>query len=598
MFKKSKGKHGNPKPKAAVKFEMRGSDAKSGGGHASSCAGSHAPSTSASAAPAPVAVPFASGSSAEDSAAPCAPAALLDAMQSVQALQDEGAAADVTAAMPVSVGGQSAQPGPDAFVPASIELEKDPEHRKRLARRVAIAAFAVVLVLAGAYLAGVAYFSTHFMPCTYISNIDVSLATPEEVRAEIADTVEGYSIRVRGHGLNVVFSAEDAGLDVDADNMTETMTAAQDPWRWPVEVFGERDMTGALTDALSATKLSEVVDAAVAGVNQTAIAPENAKVEYDAASEEFVVVSEVEGTQLDADKVLEEILVKMMSLEGDVMVTDELLIQPTVLKDDPLVLAAVEEANSLIKANITLMLGSNEAGTVTSESISEWVSISPEYVVSFNEDALSQWASELASKFNTVGSTRTYTRADGKSVTVKGGDYGWSIDSSTLISSVEEGVKSGMIGTLDIPVLQSGKAYSAATGKDWGNRYIDVDISEQHARFYGDDGTIIWESDIVSGTPNSDRATPTGVFDLNTKGKNIKLVGRDSDGNVTYETPVAYWMAFKGNSVGFHDATWQSSFGGSRYKTSGSHGCVNLPYSKAEALYGLISVGDVVVVHY
>ena len=33
------------------------------------------------------------------------------------------------------------------------------------------------------------------------------------------------------------------------------------------------------------------------------------------------------------------------------------------------------------------------------------------------------------------------------------------------------------------------------------------------------------------------------------------------------------------------------------YKYSGSHGCVNLPPSKAAELYGLISVGTIVVVH-
>ena len=36
-----------------------------------------------------------------------------------------------------------------------------------------------------------------------------------------------------------------------------------------------------------------------------------------------------------------------------------------------------------------------------------------------------------------------------------------------------------------------------------------------------------------------------------------------------------------------HDANWQSAFGGSRYKTHGSHGCVNMPYEKAKQVYGV-----------
>ena len=61
---------------------------------------------------------------------------------------------------------------------------------------------------------------------------------------------------------------------------------------------------------------------------------------------------------------------------------------------------------------------------------------------------------------------------------------------------------------------------------------------------------------------------------------------------------VTYWMPFVWNAVALHDATWRYSFGGDIYQTSGSHGCVNLPYEKAEELFNICEVGDVVVVHW
>lgn len=54
-----------------------------------------------------------------------------------------------------------------------------------------------------------------------------------------------------------------------------------------------------------------------------------------------------------------------------------------------------------------------------------------------------------------------------------------------------------------------------------------------------------------------------------------------------YASPVDFWMPFHGD-IGFHDASWRSSFGGSIYKTNGSHGCINMPYAKAEELYNLV----------
>lgn len=50
------------------------------------------------------------------------------------------------------------------------------------------------------------------------------------------------------------------------------------------------------------------------------------------------------------------------------------------------------------------------------------------------------------------------------------------------------------------------------------------------------------------------------------------------------------------NGVGLHDASWRSEFGGTIYKYSGSHGCVNLPYSAAKAIYAEAEIGTTVIV--
>jgi len=84
---------------------------------------------------------------------------------------------------------------------------------------------------------------------------------------------------------------------------------------------------------------------------------------------------------------------------------------------------------------------------------------------------------------------------------------------------------------------------------------------------------------------------------VNAKESPSKLIGYEN-GKKIYETMVQYWMPFEGNGIGFHDATWQPSFGGSMYANGyGSHGCVNLSYSDAQTLYGIIDYDDVVVVH-
>lgn len=119
------------------------------------------------------------------------------------------------------------------------------------------------------------------------------------------------------------------------------------------------------------------------------------------------------------------------------------------------------------------------------------------------------------------------------------------------------------------------------------NPKIVVSISEQTLCYYEYDQVVL-TSNVVTGVNNQ---TPTGTFKILNKARNVDLKGDD------YVSHVQYWLAFKGNSYGFHDASWRSNFGGSIYIRNGSHGCVNMPYSKVQQLYNMVSVGTPVYIY-
>ncbi len=72
--------------------------------------------------------------------------------------------------------------------------------------------------------------------------------------------------------------------------------------------------------------------------------------------------------------------------------------------------------------------------------------------------------------------------------------------------------------------------------------------------------------------------------------RDYTLTGQD------YNSEVSFWLPFNGD-VGIHDASWRSEFGGSIYKTRGSHGCVNTPYSAMKTIYENVKIGYPVVVY-
>lgn len=51
------------------------------------------------------------------------------------------------------------------------------------------------------------------------------------------------------------------------------------------------------------------------------------------------------------------------------------------------------------------------------------------------------YISELAAKYDTVGTERTFNTYDGREITVSGGNYGWQIDQKAELKELTELIK-------------------------------------------------------------------------------------------------------------------------------------------------------------
>lgn len=142
-------------------------------------------------------------------------------------------------------------------------------------------------------------------------------------------------------------------------------------------------------------------------------------------------------------------------------------------------------------------------------------------------------------------------------------------------------VNTSNIGVINTHNIQPIPGYSS---------YVDIDISEQVVTYF-ENGNVKLQTNCVSGLANRKRNTPYGTYKILTKVPGKRLKGK------TWNCWVDRWMKFTNNNIGLHDASWRSNFGGEIYKTSGSHGCVNLPKEAAYQLYDMVSVGTPVVVH-
>ena len=478
---------------------------------------------------------------------------------------------------------------------------EEPKKKKR-GKLGLVLGLLLLALLGGTYAAGVWASQQYFMPNTTLNGEDVSLQPIAEVAAKHSESTSGYQVAVTGQGIDLKLTAADVDLRSDGQAYVQEALSSLDPWKWPLEIIEPHSLTADESITYDKAKLTKAVTDAVEAFNKTATAPKDATYAYDEAVHQYKVVPEVAGTVLKTEEIVKLVTAAVDELEPTVELDEKLLVQPAVLADDAELTKSVADVNAKLSATQKLTVGENEVFEVGADLIAGWTKVSDKLEVTVDQEAITTWArGELSDKLDTVGKTRSYTRPDGKNVSVTGGEYGWTIDGGELAKQICDNVKAGTAATIDIPMLQTAGSWNPG-GQEWGNRYIDIDISEQHVRMYDGSSNLIWESDCVTGNTSEGHDTPEGVWQLNgnKESGNVRLEGPEDKrtGEPEYVSYVTYWMPFVWNAVAMHDATWRYSFGGTIYQTDGSHGCVNLPYDKAEELYGLTEVGDVVITHY
>ena len=291
--------------------------------------------------------------------------------------------------------------------------------------------------------------------------------------------------------------------------------------------------------------------------NESAIPSKDAYFDTDSKK----VVEEVYGTQVDIDRIIED-------LNGyNVINIEDYYIKPTILSES---LRYIEDNYNAFKNWSISYRSSKIKISIPENNISVMDDGSIEITdLSFIDTSIDA----LYNQFTDLGKDRPFVTHDGDNILISGGTFGNVID--------KKAEKEEVLSLLDKLESQENREpiYSLHCGTI-GSTYIEVSIKEQMV-YYFKNGDLISSSSCVTGTADGKHNTPTGVwyFDFIKDGKYLYPDG------ATVGTWVNKWMRFTPDGCGLHDAGWRSSFGGEIYKTNGSHGCVNLPPTYAVQLF-------------
>jgi lipoprotein-anchoring transpeptidase ErfK/SrfK len=351
----------------------------------------------------------------------------------------------------------------------------------------------------------------------------------------------------------------------------------------------------------SEEKLGKVLDAFPELQDDKMEAPADAYMDFKDAK--FVIVEEKQGTKIAAgDKVRQAVRdavksgKKELDLEKEI---PDLYERPKKLSDDKKLNEEVKQLNELVSASITYDLPGDEKKILDGNTLKDWLVKDDDGNYKMDEAAwtkkLTDYVAELAASVDTYDRDVDFPATGIGTVKVHNMTYGYLINQAGEIDQLRKDIKSGT--PVERKLVYSNWQTSDANN-GFGDNYVEIDCTRQHLWLY-ENGKVALETDIVSGAMDGERTTPTGVYMFVTKESPSLLVGRDANNKVMYRQPVSYFMPFIGMGIGIHDATWQSAFGGTRYRDGyGSHGCINIPLDKAEKMYGMINFEMPVVVYY
>ncbi|MDD6351575.1 MAG: peptidoglycan binding domain-containing protein [Lachnospiraceae bacterium] len=460
------------------------------------------------------------------------------------------------------------------------EMTGQEKTRKGLSKKALIIGGIVIAAILAVYLGVSLYYENHFFYKSTVNGISSSNATPEDVMKAVAKKTDGFTLQVKEQSGTETIKPDEVGLKTE-DNKKgfEKLLKKQNGFAWIGNLGKSKAYESKVLIAYDKDKLNSRLQTLQDVSNPNVTESEDAKLVYQDGA--YAIQPEVYGNHVDMDKLTKLAGDALTNLSSSIdLEKSQCYYMPTLTKDDETLKKSETNLNEKLKMTYTFS-GDGVNETIPKETMAGFMSTDDKGEVIYNDDAISAFVKQMAEKYNTAGKPITIKSSWGGNVTVPGGSYGIKIDQSKEVAQIKSDLEAGKDVTRDFNYSQ--KAQRNPT------TYMEVNITAQHV-YYIKDGQQVLSSDVVTGNVNKGRGTDPGAWYIQGKQKNAVLRGAD------YATPVAYWMPFH-NGEGFHDATWQPSFGGTYYLIRGSHGCVNLPKSFAATLYATVPAGTPVFVY-
>lgn len=442
-------------------------------------------------------------------------------------------------------------------------------------RKIAFSITAVATCLAAGVIGYGAYAQRAFLPNSCINAVDVS-------GLSFSDAEDKLEAAYAGEDTIRIYGREFAKGEIKKESIGWTVSVSCDEaiqenrrlWN-PIYAFQSKEYQAGKTVSYNGTHLEEQVYSLPFFQDSAMREPENAVIAYNSGYQ--ILIGDL-GTEIKKENAIIYIKEQLDSFQETIMLDDSCYVRPQIEPDNPALNERLDALRGMERSCI--IYEDLDGAQLDAGTFHDWIDIE---TLEINKDTAAQWIRSMAASTNTAYTTRTF-QVGGREITVTG-PYGFRIDEEKETEQLLADIKAGEL-TVRTPIYAQ---QAASRGNELGDVFVEVDLGRQIVALYVN-GALKKESPCVSGSVSKGYTTPDGVYPLTYKQRNAVLRGPG------YASPVSYWMPFN-KGIGLHDAGWRKTFGGTIYKTNGSHGCINLPTDMAAAIYEVAFPGMAVICH-
>jgi|GEM_PF-355654 len=475
---------------------------------------------------------------------------------------------------------------------AKLISKRAKKKREKIKNRIIISSIFIIAVLCIIYVNRSLYYKSRFLPQTGVMigdyNVDISNCSEEKARELMEEATEKDRFLITENGEErISFLLKDVGISADINKINlELMLEEQRNWLWP---FIKGDVSLAKAEVIVNDNEFQLgvdrIKYEIEHLNTDRILPTDAFI--DEIAEAFIIVPEVSTDYLVVEKVVNDMKAVLLNGEHEIKL-EQFYQEPSVFSENERLQANMNLMNTIIGLKVNYKI-SGKTVNVNSKTLKEWLGYDREiHEITFKSSGIYDFLNEINNEYSPLKRGTKFSSTLRGEVDLMAGSLAWSINAEAESSALQTLLLRGEDIIDRVPRSRSAQGINPGMGNIIGNTYVEVDLRNQYMWYYKE-GALILESAVVTGKPST--PTTPGVQYIWNKEEDAMLEGED------YETEVKYWMPFNWVGEGLHDAAWQPEFGGKRYLTHGSHGCVNLPTSIARALFEQAEIGTPVLVY-